>query len=49
MTNKLGLKKDIYWEYHQKDAKIEWVSGDTVIINERELNVKKDLYKFNGD
>ena len=44
--NKTGLKHNIYWQYHCYDAEIEWVDEATVIINDIELNVKKDTYDW---
>lgn len=38
--------KNIYWNYHEDTANIEWVDDDTVIINGHELNVLHDTFDF---
>lgn len=44
--NKTGIKRNIYWQYHCYYAEIEWIDDTTVIINDVELNVKKDTYDW---
>ena len=39
-------EKNIYWNYHCTEAKIEWSDEDTVIINGIELNVTNDTYDY---
>lgn len=41
-----GKKKNIYWNYHEKEAEWEWIDNDTVIINNHKLNIHKDSYDF---
>ncbi len=41
-----GTKKNIYWEYHCSDAQVEWLSDDTVVINDRILNIDTDVYDY---
>lgn len=38
--------KDIYWNYREDKAVIEWVDDNTVIINGHKLNVLYDRYDF---
>ncbi|MEK3979837.1 DUF5412 domain-containing protein [Psychrobacillus sp. FSL K6-2836] len=38
--------KNIYWNYREEVAEISWVDNDTVIINNRTLNVPKEKYDF---
>ena len=48
-NNETEKKKNIYWNYHCTEAKIEWNDEDTVIINGVELNVDKDTYDYRND
>lgn len=41
-----GDKRNIYWNAHEKSAKIIWKENDIVIINGKELNVYTDEYDF---
>lgn len=41
--------KNIYWNYREEYADIEWVDNDTVIINEHRIDVTKDRYDFRRD
>ena len=45
-NEKNGKTKNIYWNYREEDAEISWVDNDTVIINNRTLNVPKEKYDF---
>ena len=45
-NEKNGKTKNIYWNYREEIAKIYWVDHDTVIINNRTLNVPKEKYDF---
>ncbi len=38
--------KNIYWNYREDHADIEWVDNFTVIINGHKLNVLKDTFDF---
>lgn len=40
------LKTNIYWVYHESDAKMQWIDNQTVKINETKLNIHKE-YRFN--
>ena len=51
--NKNGRKKNIYWEYNRSlyteaftENIIVWENDETVIINNKKLNVKRDTYDF---
>ena len=41
-----GEKKNIYWNYHEKEAEWEWIDNDNIIINNHKLNIHKDSYDF---
>lgn len=41
-----GETKNIYWNYHEDEATVEWVDNDTVIINGHPLNLPDDTYDF---
>lgn len=45
-NEKSGETKNIYWNYREEDAEISWFDNDTVIINNRTLNVPKEKYDF---
>lgn len=38
--------KNIYWNYREEEARIEWIDGDTVVINGHELDVNHDRYDY---
>lgn len=38
--------KNIYWNYREDKAIIEWVDDDTVIINGHELDVPNEKFDF---
>jgi len=38
--------ENIYWNYREEEAIIEWVDDTTVIINGHKLNVLYDRYDF---
>lgn len=44
--NKTGIRRNIYWQYRCDDAEMEWLDDTTVVINDIELNVKKDKYDW---
>lgn len=46
VENNNGSKKNIYWSYHEQEADVEWLDEETVVINDRTLNVLKDVYDF---
>ncbi len=41
-----GKTKNIYWNYRESTAKIEWIDDDTVVINGHRLNVPKEKFDF---
>jgi len=41
--------KNIYWNYREDKAIIEWVDDDTVIINGHELEVPNEKFDFRRD
>ena len=38
--------KNIYWNYYDVNADIEWVENDTVVINGHFLNVPNEKFDF---
>ncbi len=45
--NKIDKKpKNIYWNYKEDKAMIEWIDEDTVVINSHELDVLNDRFDF---
>jgi hypothetical protein len=38
--------KNIYWNYHESSAGIEWINENTVIINGHKLKVPGEVYDF---
>lgn len=41
--------KNIYWNYKEDKAIIEWIDEDTVVINRHELDVLKDRFDFRNN
>ena len=41
-----GDAKNIYWNYHESEATVDWEDNDTVIINGHKLNLPDDTYDF---
>lgn len=48
-NEKKGKTKNIYWNYREEVAEISWIDNDTVLINNRTLNVPKEKYDFRYD
>lgn len=47
MLNKQKNKtKNIYWNYREESAVVEWLDDDTVVINGHRLNVPNDKFDF---
>lgn len=46
---KIFKTKNIYWNYKESQANIEWKDEDTVIINGRTLQVPNETYDFRKD
>ena len=40
------IKKNIYWSYHESEAKVEWIDETTVMINNKRLNIETDIYDW---
>lgn len=49
LTNTTGTRKNIYWNYHEDDAVVQWISDETVIINNHIINIHDDVYDFRWD
>ncbi|MEH7347551.1 DUF5412 domain-containing protein [Gottfriedia acidiceleris] len=48
--NKQNKKtKNIYWNYRENTADIEWIDNDTVVINDHTLNVPHDKFDFRNN
>lgn len=45
-NNENNKIKNIYWNYKEETANIEWKDDDTVVINGHTLNVPKDKFDF---
>ena len=45
-NNRNGKTKNIYWNYSEETANIEWTDNDTVVINGHTLNVPKEKFDF---
>lgn len=41
--------KNIYWNYREEEAVVFWVDEDTVVINEKELDVPDEVYDYRRD
>lgn len=39
-------EKNIYWNYREESAEINWIDDDTVEINGHQLNVLNEKYDF---
>ncbi|PGZ97799.1 hypothetical protein COE51_13110 [Bacillus pseudomycoides] len=46
---KIFKTKNIYWNYKEDQANIEWKGEDTVIINGHTLHVPDETYDFRKD
>ncbi|MEW8974012.1 MAG: DUF5412 domain-containing protein [Tissierellaceae bacterium] len=45
--NKINRKpKNIYWNYREDKAIIEWIDDNTVIINGHKLDVRREKFDF---
>ncbi|WP_274309931.1 DUF5412 domain-containing protein [Solibacillus daqui] len=45
-NKKNGKTKNIYWNYRESRATIEWLDHQTVVINGHTLHVPNDRYDF---
>ena len=41
-----GKQKNIYWNYHESEADVQWLDGETVQINGNTLNIHHDVFDF---
>lgn len=49
VNNKDGNCRNIYWNYHESEANMKWLSNEIVKINNKKLNVKMDKYDYRYD
>ncbi|GAA0182021.1 hypothetical protein SH2C18_44670 [Clostridium sediminicola] len=45
-NEKIKKSKNIYWNYREDHANIEWIDNVTVIINNHKLNVIQDIFDW---
>jgi len=45
-NNKNNKTKNIYWNYREETANIEWINNDTVEMNGHTLHVPNDKFDF---
>lgn len=45
-TKKFMNMKNIYWNYREEDATVQWLDNHTVMINKHKLHVETDTYDF---
>jgi len=45
-NHRKGKTKNIYWNYREDSAYIEWIDKDTVVINGHSLNVPNEKFDF---
>ncbi|NRF95716.1 hypothetical protein HQN89_33345 [Paenibacillus frigoriresistens] len=38
--------KNIYWNYHEESAEVNWLDEENIVINGRKLNVLTDSFDF---
>lgn len=43
---KKNKKKNIYWQYREEKGDIVWLDDHTVLINDVELDVRRDIYDY---
>jgi len=46
VDNNTNKSRNIYWGYRELSLEVVWESNEVVIINDRELNVRKDSYDW---
>ncbi len=49
LNHKTNMRKNIYWNYHESDAAVQWVDDNTVTVNGHTLNILEDTYDFRWD
>ncbi|MEK1832398.1 DUF5412 family protein [Priestia megaterium] len=42
-------KKNIYWNYPQETAKVEWIDNDTVNISGHKIDVKTETFDYRDE
>nr|WP_088011915.1 DUF5412 domain-containing protein [Gottfriedia acidiceleris] len=47
--NKEKKSKNIYWNYSESAADIDWIDNDKVVINGHTLNVPQDKFDFRNN
>ena len=45
-NNSTKRPENIYWNYREEKANIEWINEDTVVINGHELQVPHERFDF---
>lgn len=45
-NERIGKTKNIYWNYRESTAKIEWLDNKTVVINGHTLDVPSEKFDF---
>lgn len=48
-NNETGKVRNIYWMYPCEEMQVQWKDGTTVVINDVELDVRKDSYDYRRD
>ncbi|WCF10253.1 DUF5412 domain-containing protein [Paenibacillus thiaminolyticus] len=46
LNNKKGTHKNIYWQYREEKANVEWIDESNLLINGKKLNVEQDIYDY---
>lgn len=49
ITNSTNVIRNLYWEYHCEEYDVVWIDDETVIINNKELNVIEDEYDWRDE
>lgn len=49
VMNDSGKTENIYWQYREEEAEIEWLDEDTGVINGVELDVPGERYDYRKD
>jgi len=46
VNNNTKKEYNIYWAYHEREAEMNWIDEETIIINGVQLNIHKDYYHW---
>lgn len=46
VTRENDVRRNIYWNYHESSASVNWIDDATVDINGHILNIHNDVYDF---